>query len=62
MPFKFVDDGAPEADDYASNYVWVDLEADRDRVKRPRAAKPTALKAKRPDKFPGWTRRLWSFG
>ncbi|MCE9612722.1 MAG: hypothetical protein K8T26_00505 [Lentisphaerae bacterium] len=24
MPFKFVDDGYPEADDYSSNYVWVE--------------------------------------
>jgi len=25
MPFKFVDDGYPEADDYSSNYVWLEI-------------------------------------
>ena len=24
MSYKFIDDGEPEADDYASNYVWVE--------------------------------------
>jgi len=24
MPHIFVDDGAPEAEDYASNYIWFD--------------------------------------
>jgi hypothetical protein len=24
MPYLFIPDGAPEADEYASNYVWCD--------------------------------------
>lgn len=35
MPFKFVDDGYPDADDYSSNYVWVEPEpAERTVAKR----------------------------
>lgn len=24
MPYVFIDDGGPEANDYASNYAWID--------------------------------------
>lgn len=34
MPYFFVDDGYPDASEYANNYVWYD-DADPEPVRRP---------------------------
>lgn len=45
MPFVFVDDGYPEAAEYANNYVWFDSSDPRSLSKALREAE--ALKAER---------------
>ncbi len=39
MPYKFVDDGYPEADDYASNYVWVEEAEAQKQEQKPASAR-----------------------
>ncbi len=55
MPFIFVDDGYPEADDYASNYEWVEtaaVKARKDAARRRRACG----KCPPPETQPWWQR------
>jgi hypothetical protein len=46
MPYLFIDDGSPEARDYSSNYIWVDLD-DPESLSEARLA---AESARRPDR------------